>query len=67
MARTLGWFKRRIGKRIFRDANRCKCGVCERVEKEGLIITDDQHAHYLQAIEHDFGAEGLHLNYRDKK
>ena len=41
------WFIDRIGKRIYREKNVCNCEVCTAVHKEGLIITDEQHANYL--------------------
>jgi hypothetical protein len=41
------WFIDRIGKRIYRKNNVCNCEVCTTVHKEGLIITDEQHANYL--------------------
>ncbi len=41
------WFIDRIGKRIYRKNNICNCPVCIKVHKEGLIITDKDHAIYL--------------------
>lgn len=66
--KTLKWFTNRIGKRVYRDhtPTRC-CDACDNVANNGLVITDEQHAWYLHATEQDFGAEGIFLNYRDKK
>jgi len=56
------WYTERIGKRVFRDSNGCSCKICKRIEEEGLIITDKDHAAYLQ----DSAAEGGY-EYRDSK
>jgi hypothetical protein len=55
------WFIDRIGKRIYREKNICDCEVCTKVYKEGLIITDEQHANYL------YDCQELDLIYYDKK
>lgn len=47
---TIDWFKERIGKRVYRKANTCNCGICEHVTNNGLIIADEQHAWYLDAM-----------------
>jgi hypothetical protein len=59
------WFIERIGKRIYRDSQRECCSHCTKVEKEGLIIYDEQHADYLACVDMAFGAEGIFSNYRD--
>ena len=51
------WFIDRIGKRIYI----CNFRICVDVEKEGLIITDEQHANYL------YDCQELDLIYFDKK
>jgi len=63
---TKKWFLNRVGKRIFRDKHIC-CPKCDEVTKNGLIISSKQHAEYLYLVQNEFGAEGTHLNYRDKK
>lgn len=45
------WFIDRIGKRVFRENNGCKCETCKRVTVEGLIILNEQHASYLYDME----------------
>lgn len=63
---TLKWFENRVGKRIYRDPSTCPCLTCKDVEKNGLIIHDKQHAHYLWVTALDYAHEGAYLNYRDK-
>ncbi len=55
------WFIDRIGKRVYRENNICKCKVCVNVHEHGLIITDEQHAIYL------YDCQELDLIYYDKK
>lgn len=64
--KSLAWFKARVGKRIYRDEHKC-CSSCEESFKNGFIVLDLCHAKYLHAIQNDFTAEGVHLNYRDNK
>lgn len=45
------WFIDRIGKRVFRESNGCKCETCKRITNDGLIIFDEQHASYLCDVE----------------
>ena len=49
----LEWFKKRIGKKIYRDFF-CSCKVCEEVEKNGLYIVDKLHAIYLFDCQNEF-------------
>jgi len=65
--RTLKWFKDRIGKRIFRDADGCDCSGCAKVVSDGLVVHNDFHADYLFTLQCDFMAEGTNLNYRYEK
>ena len=65
--RNLKWFQERIGKRIFRNPDNCKCPVCEDVVENGLIVVDSFHAEYLYMIQGEWKSEGTILNYRDKK
>lgn len=41
------WFIDRIGKRIYRKSNICKCPTCLTVGEVGLIILGETHAIYL--------------------
>lgn len=54
------WFKDRIGTRVFRGKVSCECKSCTCIEKIGLIITDLDHAIYLNDISSELGIE-----YRD--
>lgn len=45
--KSLNWFKKRQGKRIYRDKGTCNCKDCQEVVKNGLIITNEWHAEYL--------------------
>jgi len=67
MARNLQWFKNRIGKRIYRDISGCVCKGCKEVDENGMIVSDEFHAEYLEMIDNDFEACGKKLNYRDIK
>lgn len=60
--KNLEWFKQRIGKRVYRKHNFCKCGVCLNVWEHGLIINDEMHAHYLFMCESE-----MDLNYFDNE
>lgn len=64
--RTKAWFKNRIGKRIYRDANTCKCKDCADVVKGGIIVENEQHAEYIYDTQCEFYHDGVDLNYRDK-
>lgn len=55
------WFIDRIGKRVFRNATTCTCGVCKNVENEGLVIFDKMHADYLCDVEGCSAEEPIHL------
>lgn len=63
------WFLDRIGKRVFRDPNNppCGCNTCNDIEKNGMIITDQNHAEYMYDIHLEFAQGGYYLNYRDEK
>ena len=67
--KTESWFKKRIGKRVFRDtqgsAHDKECATCARVTQEGIIIHDEAHAEYLATVDNEFSAEGIFSNYRD--
>jgi hypothetical protein len=62
------WFKKRIGKRIYRDMQGDKhcCATCQQAAEEGLIILDEQHAIYLAEIDSAYANEGIYSNYRDE-
>jgi hypothetical protein len=61
------WFWGRIGKRIFRDDNKCGCLGCAKVLEKGLVILNEQHAEHLYLTQFEFANEGVFCNYRDKK
>lgn len=61
------WFLDRIGKRIYRDEETCKCSSCQEFTKEGIIILNDEHAYYLYLVQNDYANENIFLNYRDEK
>jgi hypothetical protein len=61
---TLEDFKANIGKRIFRDSNKCPCETCKDIKENGILVRDTEHAEYMFQIQEDFAMEGLHLNYR---
>lgn len=50
------WFIDRIGKRVFRTKQTCKCETCEAIFNNGIVIEDRDHAIYLHDVEND-----LHL------
>ena len=60
--KDLNWFKERVGKRVYRDNNNCQCNVCLAVYEHGLVIIDENHAHYLFDVENELG-----LIYSDTK
>lgn len=62
MKHKLVWFTNRIGKKVYRDKNRCSCDTCKKVFENGLKILDKQHAEYLSMVQYE-----LDINYRDKK
>ena len=66
---TIDWFIKRIGKRVYRDANipPCGCPSCNEIEKNGIVITDEQQATYMYNIQMEFANDGHYLNYRDTK
>ena len=57
----LEWYKKRIGKKVYRTAFTCPCEVCEKVEEVGLYIADIMHANYLFDCQNE-----LELYYFDK-
>lgn len=60
------WFMARIGKRVFRDNCEC-CPACKRIAEEGLIVRNKIMSKHLAAVDNDYAAEGIYLNYRDEK
>lgn len=61
------WFVENIGERVYRDSDDCECATCRDVVKNGLIIANEEHVEYLYMIQGDYFAEGIFLNYRNKK
>lgn len=47
MPHKLSRFLTRIWKKVYRDAGSCDCATCREVEKNGLVIADEDHANYL--------------------
>ena len=62
MRHTLKWYKNRVLKRIYRLTKTNCCDTCRRVEKEGIIVNDDNHAYYLHMCQNE-----MNLIYSDKK
>lgn len=58
----LEWYKKRIGKKVYRTASTCPCEVCKKVEDVGLYIADELHANYLYDCQNE-----LDLYYFDEK
>jgi len=58
--KDLTWFIDRIGKKIYRDNNKCNCNTCLAVFAQGLYINDKLHAQYLFDVQNEIG-----LIYRD--
>jgi len=61
------WFIDRVGKVIWRNKTTCKCGVCESVYQNGLLLSDEGHAMYVCICESDVSVEGGTLRYFDSK
>lgn len=59
------WLISRIGKRVYRPPTNCSCGVCANVVKNGLMITDRDHALYLSEMEFEYTSEGIPIQYFD--
>lgn len=49
------WFIDRIGKRVYRGMVSCPCESCQKAGKEGLVISDNDHANYLYDRERELG------------
>lgn len=52
---SIGWFKSRIGQRVYRTESSCECEVCKKVGEVGLIIVDELHAQYLFDCQNELG------------
>lgn len=63
----LQWFIDRIGKRVWRNKTSCKCEVCKRIYEQGLIISDERHAMYLDDVMEMYQSEGIALRYFDTR
>jgi hypothetical protein len=61
------WFLNRIGYKVYRDDDGCKCKSCKDVVEKGIEVFDRDHARYLSQIDCDFACDGTYLNYRDEK
>lgn len=60
MWHELTWFLNRIGTRIYRYTDNECCEHCQNVFKNGLIIENKTHAHYLFDCQND-----MNLTYDD--
>ena len=58
----LGWFLKRVGKRVYRNDNGCGCATCTAIARFGFVIKSMDHARYLALHQDEMG-----LEYRDKK
>lgn len=56
------WFLQRVGKKLYRTQNGCKCNICVNTYQNGLLIEDELHASYLVEIERE-----LKCTYYDSK
>lgn len=54
------WFQDRIGKRVYRGEVSCKCLSCTENGLDGIVISDEEHAYYLNDISFE-----LNVEYRD--
>jgi len=59
------WFIDRIGKIVYRNKTSCRCETCDKVYKNGLIISDENHAIYLHDNECCYNSENTPLKYFD--
>ena len=57
----LDWYKKRIGKKVYRTSSPCDCIICKKIEEVGLNILDELHAIYLFDCQNE-----LDLYYFDK-
>jgi hypothetical protein len=57
LVNSLDWFTERIGKKIFRVKNVCPCDTCQMILKNGLTISDKNHAQYLFDVQNELGIE----------
>lgn len=65
--KELLWFIDRVGKRIYRDSNKCTCVTCMATTLNGLVIYSTDHAQYVFDSQNESASEGIFLNYRDTK
>ena len=61
----LKWFTDRVGKVVYRNRTTCRCGVCDVIYTNGLLIQDEMHATYLYDVCGDYNNEGVPLRYFD--
>lgn len=59
--KTKNWFIKKINKRIYRNKGTCECSTCKEVEKNGLIVMDENHAEYIFDVQNEQG-----LSYYEK-
>jgi len=58
------WFKSKVGKRLYRTRGLCTCEPCQRVYRDGLIVTDELHAIYLFDMECEVGLHYYSTRWR---
>lgn len=61
------WFIDRVGKVIWRNKTTCKCGVCESVYQNGLLLSDEGHAMYVYTVESDLGGTLKYFETKDER
>lgn len=61
----LNWYIERIGKIVYRNKTTCKCLTCKRVYENGIIISDEMHADYLDMSVNSYNQDGIPLKYFD--
>lgn len=53
MPHKLSRFLTRVWKKVYRNAGSCPCATCREVEKNWLVIADEQHAKHLYQVQVD--------------
>ena len=61
MRHPINWFIKRIGQKLYRGEVSCPCTSCIDGFKNGVLVHDVSHAHYLKLTQDEMG-----IVYRDK-
>lgn len=61
------WFSSRVNKRVFRSKTSCDCLMCSNVYKNGLVLSDKNHALYVAETEAMYQMDGEKVKYFDTK